>query len=719
MASAEDIGDKICRCAICMEYYGEPKILPCYHRFCKRCLEGLFQGYRIHTPCPICTAKIKLPQEGVDGFPTDRDIRNLVEMIQHGENSKDDNIRKCCDCNNLLKVLAYCFKCYGFLCMTCYTSHGTNDISMGHRRHTLSMEKVESKNISMEELDSYGSAPRCQRHPYNISELCCETCNKLLICALCTRTDHKDHNCLNIEKFAKLERERLTLIMQSLENVTHSKFAITPSEVTDKLFENSEIEKEKFLEKYSKKVQIVRSEISRVQQRKEEIEKEKESIKQRAFSIFRDQRDKLIQEIQYNFEQRQAEKEKEINEQFQSRENITKRNLKKLNTELRRLKNVRDEFEKSIEKQLNVLLKNLHEIAIKFENLRRDFDEVKFKASSILGSSSNWVAVERTSDIYKKGDELFKELQRFPVLETMSRIKVDGRHLNMLKKPNITITDKELTIPVEAMRGFWTITDIAGGEDFIVIAGEHSLKRQSIIIVFDEFGSFIRQDILTARSMCHLRFCNFLSKFKVASVCQPNEIGIYDVRNGSYMKENMNEISSWPSGRNASCITTNRLNNSILVGAESSREVYIFDENLTFQYILALPEIISALTIYKTDIFICDYEGQNAYKATVDGSEIITVSELQKPEVGKTHCRPRSVCTDIDGFLYILWTSEKLFGRDRYILAQYCERDQRLIETKQLDIYARCLSVMESEKGDKLLIAAWDSPLFNVHSLVD
>lgn len=95
------------------------------------------------------------------------------------------------------------------------------------------------------------------------------------------------------------------------------------------------------------------------------------------------------------------------------------------------------------------------------------------------------------------------------------------------------------------------------------------------------------------------------------------------------------------------------------------------------------------------------------------------VSELQKPEVGKTHCRPRSVCTDIDGFLYILWTSEKLFGRDRYILAQYCERDQRLIETKQLDIYARCLSVMESEKGDKLLIAAWDSPLFNVHSLVD
>ena len=59
-------------CGVCQEHYTDPKILPCLHYYCKKCVLDLAQKARPSKsfPCPECRNKATLPEEGVDGLKT-------------------------------------------------------------------------------------------------------------------------------------------------------------------------------------------------------------------------------------------------------------------------------------------------------------------------------------------------------------------------------------------------------------------------------------------------------------------------------------------------------------------------------------------------------------------------------------------------------------------------------------------------------------------------
>ena len=59
MAKATSLADSLGKhleCAVCLEQYTEPKVLPCLHSFCKRCLQGLLteKGAVFKINCPTC-----------------------------------------------------------------------------------------------------------------------------------------------------------------------------------------------------------------------------------------------------------------------------------------------------------------------------------------------------------------------------------------------------------------------------------------------------------------------------------------------------------------------------------------------------------------------------------------------------------------------------------------------------------------------------------------
>ena len=59
MAKAASLAERLGKhleCAVCLEQYTEPKVLPCLHSFCKRCLHGLLtrEGTECKISCPTC-----------------------------------------------------------------------------------------------------------------------------------------------------------------------------------------------------------------------------------------------------------------------------------------------------------------------------------------------------------------------------------------------------------------------------------------------------------------------------------------------------------------------------------------------------------------------------------------------------------------------------------------------------------------------------------------
>ena len=80
--------NKMLECPICFEQFRQPKALPCQHTFClEPCLKDLVNSEKTSIECPICRKIHDLPNGGVDKFPNNFTILELLEesrKIFHG-----------------------------------------------------------------------------------------------------------------------------------------------------------------------------------------------------------------------------------------------------------------------------------------------------------------------------------------------------------------------------------------------------------------------------------------------------------------------------------------------------------------------------------------------------------------------------------------------------------------------------------------------------------
>lgn len=76
--------DKFTRCRLCGGMFSEPKILPCLHTFCLRCLEAFnatsqSQSATKQVTCPCCGREFSLPVGGMDQLPVNVFFARLAE----------------------------------------------------------------------------------------------------------------------------------------------------------------------------------------------------------------------------------------------------------------------------------------------------------------------------------------------------------------------------------------------------------------------------------------------------------------------------------------------------------------------------------------------------------------------------------------------------------------------------------------------------------------
>ena len=161
-------------CAICLDTYIDPKLLQCFHVFCKQCLVKLVvrdEEGQLILDCPTCRQITPIPARGVSGLLSAFHINHLLEIKKSlkkvetfemgpkaikGDTTQKDIISSGqCSVHNLKELELYCETCEMLICSHCalrgqkHHSHQYDMISSSYERYkedlTAMLEPMEKK----------------------------------------------------------------------------------------------------------------------------------------------------------------------------------------------------------------------------------------------------------------------------------------------------------------------------------------------------------------------------------------------------------------------------------------------------------------------------------------------------------------------------------------------------------------------------------------------
>jgi len=199
-------------CGICLNSYTEPKLLQCFHVFCKRCMEQLvvqdWQGLSLH--CPSCRRSTLLPPTGVSGLQTAFYLSNLFEVRDTLEKVKEPQKTECEKCKK--RVAAnFCRNCEKLICTRCTESH--QEWLLSHE--VITLDQLEEDMAQL--IPPKKKVLFCSKHPSKELDLYCETCEEL-VCQHCIVRIHRDHQ---YDLVTDTYQKQIDVIVTVLQPVEH------------------------------------------------------------------------------------------------------------------------------------------------------------------------------------------------------------------------------------------------------------------------------------------------------------------------------------------------------------------------------------------------------------------------------------------------------------------------------------------------------------------
>nr|XP_011451149.2 uncharacterized protein LOC105344930 [Crassostrea gigas] len=126
----DDLKDDFLNCEVCKSEFDDnehtPRVLPCLHTFCNRCLEKHVRDRFVY--CPSCKTQHALPNNRVLNFPKEHTRLTLKGFVQLKRKTKIP----CRDCPDSGNAGYFCKNCYSFMCHDCRKAHLRNFISRDH-----------------------------------------------------------------------------------------------------------------------------------------------------------------------------------------------------------------------------------------------------------------------------------------------------------------------------------------------------------------------------------------------------------------------------------------------------------------------------------------------------------------------------------------------------------------------------------------------------------
>ena len=204
-------------CAICLDAFKDPKLLQCFHVYCKDCLQRLVvtdrQG-QLSLRCPTCRQSTLLPPAtNVSDLQPAFHIHHLFEIQDALEKVKAPKKVLCTKCNKNRPATSYCRDCGKYICTSCTTVHSDWDDFAEHE--VVALEQLENK---VKQLDSLKKVTLyCSLHKGKELELYCETCEEL-ICHNCTVKKHKDHQYDLVDDMFEKHKAEMVASLDPIEN---------------------------------------------------------------------------------------------------------------------------------------------------------------------------------------------------------------------------------------------------------------------------------------------------------------------------------------------------------------------------------------------------------------------------------------------------------------------------------------------------------------------
>ena len=208
-------------CGICQEHYTEPKVLPCLHYYCKKCVLRLALRTGTGKPfsCPECRCEATLPEGGVDKLKTAFFVNRLKTTVSTMERANGKVEVKCELCSDSGdKAEAFCRQCAMFICKDCIKQHKKLKTYLTHEVASLEdLKQGRAKPIAVKEGPD---SVKCPDHDEPLG-VYCFACD-MLICRDCTMKDHRDHNFEFSKKAAATTKSNLLEKLEPLKTQSSS-----------------------------------------------------------------------------------------------------------------------------------------------------------------------------------------------------------------------------------------------------------------------------------------------------------------------------------------------------------------------------------------------------------------------------------------------------------------------------------------------------------------
>ena len=231
----EELEEEI-TCPVCQNQFCEPKILPCLHYYCKKCVRQLALRAGPNRPfaCPECRRETVLPQNDANQLPTAFFVNRMKELHAKMEKAQG-KVEAVCELCSGAKAEAFCRQCTAFICNDCVRSHRKMKKTFaGHKVVTLQeLKEGGAKEIALKEAPP----SMCKNHDEQL-KIYCFDCS-CLICRDCVISNHAGHKFefakVSAPQYKKTLKESLTPLAGIQTNISAatSEIATVEKEVSE------------------------------------------------------------------------------------------------------------------------------------------------------------------------------------------------------------------------------------------------------------------------------------------------------------------------------------------------------------------------------------------------------------------------------------------------------------------------------------------------------